>query len=71
MNDMDLAAVEATLDPLTDEALAPLFWRPTRLGVDSAWFGHVPFAHWIVAAHRPASIVELGAHNGVSYAAFC
>jgi glycosyltransferase involved in cell wall biosynthesis len=71
MNDMDLAAVEATLDPLTDEALAPLFWRPARLGVDSAWFGHVPFAHWIVAAHRPASIVELGSHNGVSYAAFC
>jgi glycosyltransferase involved in cell wall biosynthesis len=37
----------------------------------SAWYGHVPFAHWLVAAHRPASIVELGAHNGVSYAAFC
>ncbi len=58
-------------DPLTAEALAPLFWRPSRLGVDSAWFGHVPFAHWIVGQHRPASIVELGAHNGVSYAAFC
>ncbi len=56
---------------LTDETLAPLFWRPSRLGVDSAWFGHVPFAHWIVGQHRPASIVELGAHNGVSYAAFC
>ncbi len=39
--------------------------------MDSAWFGHVPFAHWIVGQHRPASIVELGAHNGVSYAAFC
>ncbi len=58
-------------DSLTAEALAPLFWRPSRLGVDSAWFGHVPFAHWIVGQHRPASIVELGAHNGVSYAAFC
>ena len=41
------------------------------MGVESAWYGHVPFAHWLVAAHRPASIVELGAHNGVSYAAFC
>jgi glycosyltransferase involved in cell wall biosynthesis len=56
---------------LTDPALAPLFWRPSRLGVESAWYGHVPFAHWLVTAHRPASIVELGSHNGVSYAAFC
>ena len=66
---------ETTQDPaiaaLADSALDPLFWRPSRLGVDSAWFGHVPFAHWIVAQHRPRSIVELGAHNGVSYAAFC
>jgi GT2 family glycosyltransferase/glycosyltransferase involved in cell wall biosynthesis len=61
----------ALLTALTDDALAPLFWPPARVGVDSAWYGHVPFAHWIVAAHRPASIVELGAHNGVSYAAFC
>ena len=59
------------LTALTDAALDPLFWRPSRLGADSAWFGHVPFAHWIVTQHRPASIVELGAHNGVSYAAFC
>lgn len=59
------------LGALTADGLAPLFWRPARLGVDSAWYGHVPFAHWIVRAHRPASIVELGAHNGVSYAAFC
>ncbi len=61
-----------TLPPaLTAEELAPLFWRPSRLGVESAWYGHVPFAHWVVAAHRPRSIVELGTHNGVSYAAFC
>jgi glycosyltransferase involved in cell wall biosynthesis len=39
--------------------------------VESAWFGHVPFGHWIVAAHQPSSIVELGTHNGVSYSAFC
>jgi GT2 family glycosyltransferase/glycosyltransferase involved in cell wall biosynthesis len=56
---------------LTDPSLGPMFWRPSRLGVDSAWYGHVPFAHWLVSALRPASIVELGAHNGVSYAAFC
>ncbi len=68
---MDAEHLPHDLAALTDDALAPLFWRPTRLGVDSAWFGHVPFAHWIVGQHRPASIVELGAHNGVSYAAFC
>jgi glycosyltransferase involved in cell wall biosynthesis len=57
------AVVSAELDPL--------FRRPTRLGVESAWYGHVPFAHWIVGATRPSSIVELGTYNGVSYSAFC
>jgi glycosyltransferase involved in cell wall biosynthesis len=56
---------------LTEPAIAPLFWRPSRLGVESAWYGHVPFAHWLVCNQRPSSIVELGSHNGVSYAAFC
>jgi len=60
-----------TLSAISSESLSPLFWHPARLGVESAWYGHVPFAHWIVSVHRPASIVELGAHNGVSYAAFC
>jgi glycosyltransferase involved in cell wall biosynthesis len=60
-----------SIEALSDPALAPLFWPPARLGVLSAWYGHVPFAHWLVGAHRPASIVELGTHWGVSYAAFC
>ena len=64
-------SLESILAVLTDEALDPLFWQPARIGVDSAWYGHVPFAHWLVGVHRPSSIVELGAHNGVSYAAFC
>jgi glycosyltransferase involved in cell wall biosynthesis/GT2 family glycosyltransferase len=55
----------------TEATLAPAFWPPARLDVGSAWFGHVPFGHWIVAAHRPKNIVELGTHNGISYAAFC
>ena len=60
-----------TLRVLCDPALDPLFLRPALVGVDSTWYGHVPFANWVVAACRPRVIVELGTHNGVSYAAFC
>ena len=59
------------LRPLWTPALDPLFWPASRAGVESAWTAHVPFAHYIVTAHRPSMIVELGTHNGVSYAAFC
>ncbi len=56
---------------LLDPAMDAMFWRPARTGVVSAWYGHVPFAHWIVAAARPGTLVELGTHAGVSYGAFC
>jgi len=59
------------LSALLAPQLDPLFWRPMRLGYDSAWTAHVPFAHWIVNAARPRVLVELGTHNGVSYSAFC
>ena len=64
-------SIGVSLSALTDQSIDPVFWPPARRDVDSAWFGHVPFAHWLVGVHRPASIVELGTHNGVSYAAFC
>jgi hypothetical protein len=48
-----------------------VFWTPSRIGAMSAWWGHVPFAHWLIAALRPNVVVELGTHNGVSFAAFC
>jgi glycosyltransferase involved in cell wall biosynthesis len=60
-----------TLRYLWTPDLDPLFWREGRSGVLSAWYGHVPFAHWIVGVARPRTLVELGTHNGVSYSAFC
>jgi hypothetical protein len=60
-------AVRTLLDP----SLAPLFWRAERVGASSAWWSHVPFAHWLVVATAPRVLVELGTHTGVSYAAFC
>jgi hypothetical protein len=51
--------------------LEPLFWPPARLAIDSTWTLHVPFAHWLVAVHRPRAIVEVGTRTGVAYAAFC
>ncbi|MGO4691567.1 class I SAM-dependent methyltransferase [Glaciibacter sp. 2TAF33] len=46
------------------------YWMPRHV-VDSAWLEHAPFAYWLVDAIRPASIVELGTHNGFSYFVFC
>jgi glycosyltransferase involved in cell wall biosynthesis len=62
---------EALIKAIYAPELDPLFWRSDRMDVESAWYGHVPFAHWIVRALAPRSIVELGSHNGVSYTAFC
>ena len=56
---------------LADSSLGPLFRPQARSGIPSAWHAHVPFAQWLVASTRPALIVELGTHNGVSYSAFC
>ncbi|TVQ39423.1 MAG: glycosyltransferase [Geminicoccaceae bacterium] len=58
------------LAPLLDPALDPAFWPPVRVDVASAWWSHVPFAQALVAAAPPATLVELGTHNGVSYLAF-
>jgi GT2 family glycosyltransferase len=46
------------------------FWVPEHLCA-SAWIEHAPFAFWLVDALRPRRFVELGAHHGYSYFAFC
>ncbi|HEY4253738.1 MAG TPA: class I SAM-dependent methyltransferase [Roseomonas sp.] len=62
---------DASLLLLNDPALDAVFSSAERIGVPSAWWRHVPFAHWAVAAAAPRLLVELGTHHGVSYSAFC
>jgi hypothetical protein len=64
-------SAECALSLLANPILDPLFRPQPRSGLASAWHAHVPFAQWLVSAARPALIVELGTHNGISYAAFC
>ncbi len=61
----------ADLLDLCEDKFDPLFWPSSRPLVSSAWYGHVPFAYWLVTSARPGSVVELGTHHGASYAAFC
>lgn len=70
-DDADAALPPWLPDILVDKHLDPVFWVPTRTGSMSAWWGHVPFAHWLITILRPRTVVELGTHNGVSFAAFC
>lgn len=48
-----------------------MLFEPARIVQPANWAGHVPFAAWLMANHRPARFVELGTHTGLSYTAFC
>lgn len=48
-----------------------LLMPPARVVMPLAWAGHIPFAMLLVELTRPRTIVELGAHTGNSYNAFC
>lgn len=50
--------------------LSSLSLNPTYMA-PSAWWQHVPIAHWLVAELKPPRIVELGTHYGVSFFSFC
>ncbi|HEX9905402.1 MAG TPA: class I SAM-dependent methyltransferase, partial [Propylenella sp.] len=68
-------------DPLGDDGAVPDhalirdFLRPTYWEIDylppTAWAGHIPFMFAFVSTFRPRRYVELGAHWGASFFAFC
>lgn len=51
-------------------SLAALTLTPRTIA-PSAWWEHVPTAHWLIATLQPTTVVELGSHHGVSFFAFC
>src|SRR5215831_12379144 len=52
--------------------IASAFLLPAdHLHAESAWNQHIPFAFWLVQAHRPSTLVELGTFRGTSYFSFC
>ena len=57
-----------SLNPL-DHPIA--FSLPRRLTGYSAWHQHIPFAMFLIDLLKPRVVVELGAHYGDSYCAFC
>ena len=69
MNDLAVTRNDGFL--IGPDQIPSLFWPSLRPSHESAWHGHVSFAHWIVSALEPRIVVELGTHNGVSFAAFC
>ena len=56
---------------LTAADLEAVLLQPDRVGLPSSWWGHVPFAHWLVHELKPRLLVELGTQHGVSFSAFC
>lgn len=45
-------------------------WIPEWLP-NSTWIEHAPFAFWLIEAHEPEVLIELGTYMGYSFFAFC
>lgn len=58
---------QPTFNPLDH----PVCFSPPARLAQSAWIQHVPFGMTLIDLLRPATVVELGTHYGVSYCAFC
>jgi hypothetical protein len=58
-------------DTLSRLATSLVFTDPVLTTPETAWSEHVPFAFWLIEAARPATLVELGVHSGLSYCGFC
>ena len=54
----------------TPWATAVSYWQPPKI-VLSSWLEHAPFAYWLMSELEPASVVELGTHNGYSFFVLC
>lgn len=57
MRDLELLLDTVTFEP---ECLA-----------QTAWSGHLPYAHYVIRKLKPKVVVELGTHRGSSYFAMC
>ncbi|MCD7099173.1 class I SAM-dependent methyltransferase [Stenotrophomonas sp. MMGLT7] len=71
-----MAAMGELTDGMPADPTIPVFSKHAMFMLpefleSSGWLEHVPFAFWIIQAHRPRSLVELGTHRGISYFAFC
>ena len=49
----------------------PIYLTTPQRVTHSAWTQHVPFGMLLIDLTRPRTLVELGAHTGMSYCAFC
>jgi rubrerythrin len=60
----------STAHSITTLAQGSMFWRPVFLE-KSEWLEHIPFAFWLIEAHKPSTFVELGTQEGAAYFAMC
>ena len=62
---------DCSYQEILSEIALPVMFKWPHYIEQSGWLEHIPFAFWLMEAHRPTVVVELGAHYGVSFFAFC